>query len=106
MGVGANALCASLFNSSDLQKHQNVMFNSRFVIPVDILVIDKLIYVTSNVRNRKYVPMSLVELRDAMPKWLKFTDEMNGQLAIGENKLFSFDAISSGIFMPTTPYLM
>ena len=34
-GCGANALCASLFNSSDLQKHQNVMFNSRFVIPVE-----------------------------------------------------------------------
>ena len=55
-GCGTNALCASLFNSSDLQKYRNVLFNSQYVIPVDILVIDKLIYVTSNLHNRKYVP--------------------------------------------------
>ena len=54
-GCGTNALCASLFNSSDFQKYRNVLFNSQYVIPVDILVIDDLIYVTSTVENRKYV---------------------------------------------------
>ena len=57
---GTNALCASLFNLSDLQKYQNMLFNSQYVIPVDILVIDDLIYVTSTVENRKYVPMTLL----------------------------------------------